>query len=117
NSLQTFTFGGAGVGGGFGGSGVLIQTTIQLPNTSTTTINTTVTVPDGGTVLLGGVKLLNEVRNEYGVPFLSKIPMIDRLFRNIGIARTSSSLMLMVTPRIVILEEEEEKLGIPSTAL
>jgi type II secretory pathway component GspD/PulD (secretin) len=117
NSLQTFTFGGAGVGGGFGGSGVLIQTTVQLPNTSTTTITTTVTVPDGGTVLLGGVKLLNEIRNEFGVPFLSKIPMIDRLFRNIGIARTSSSLMLMVTPRIVILEEEEEKLGIPSVAL
>jgi type II secretory pathway component GspD/PulD (secretin) len=117
NSLQTFTFGGAGVGGGFGGSGVLINTTVQLPNTTTTTITTTVTVPDGGTVLLGGVKLLNEIRNEYGVPFLSKIPMIDRLFRNIGIARTSSSLMLMVTPRIVILEEEEEKLGIPSVAL
>jgi hypothetical protein len=28
----------------------------------------------------------------------------------------STSLMLMVTPRIIILEEEEEKLGIPSTA-
>ncbi len=99
------------------GSGTVLQTTLQLPNVTTTTINTTVTVPDGGTVLLGGVKLLNEVRTEYGVPFLSKIPMIDRLFRNIGIARTTSSLMLMVTPRIMILEEEEEKLGIPSTAL
>ncbi len=117
NSIQNFTFGAGAVGGGFVGSGTVLNTTIQLPNTTTTTITTTVTVPDGGTVLLGGVKLLNEVRNEYGVPFLSKIPMIDRLFRNIGIARTSSSLMLMVTPRIVILEEEEEKLGIPSTAL
>jgi hypothetical protein len=26
-------------------------------------------------------------------------------------------LMLMVTPRIIILEEEEERLGVPSTAL
>ena len=83
----------------------------------TTTVQTTVTVPDGGTVLLGGVKQLNEQRLEYGVPVLSKIPWLDRLFRNVGIGRVSTSLMLMVTPRIIILEEEEEKLGVPTTAL
>jgi hypothetical protein len=42
--------------------------------------------------------------------------LLDRLFRNVGINRVTSSVMLMVTPRIVILEEEEEKLGIPSVA-
>ena len=99
-----------------GGAGAVISTTIQLPNTTTNTVTTTVTVPDGGTVLLGGVKTLNETRTEYGVPVLSKIPMIDRLFRNVGIGRTTNSLMLMVTPRIIILEEEEEPLGIPSVA-
>ena len=93
-----------------------ITATIQLPNTTTNTITTTVTVPDGGTVLLGGVKTLNEQRTEYGVPVLSKMPLIDRLFRNVGIGRNSHSLMLMVTPRIIILEEEEERLGIPSVA-
>ncbi len=92
------------------------QTTVQLPNTTTTTITTTVTVPDGGTVLLGGVKQLNEERTEFGVPVVSKIPLLDRLFRNVGIGRTTNSVMLMVTPRIIILEEEEEKLGIPSVA-
>jgi type II secretory pathway component GspD/PulD (secretin) len=71
----------------------------------------------GGTVLLGGVKRLNEQRTEYGVPVLSKMPWIDRLFRNVGIGKISTSLMLMVTPRIIILEEEEERLGVPSTAL
>ncbi len=104
----------AAVGGtGFGGGAAAINGSIQLPNTTTNTVRTTVTVPDGGTVLLGGVKTLNEQRVEYGVPILSKTPLIDRLFRNIGIGRTTTSLMLMVTPRIVILEEEEAKLGIP----
>jgi len=46
------------------------------------------------------------------VPLLSKIPYIDRLFRNVGIGRTTDSLMMMVTPHIIIQEEEEEKLGI-----
>jgi len=88
-------------------------TTIQLPTFSYVTVTTTVSVPDGGTVLLGGVKRLSEGRSEDGVPMLSKIPYINRLFRNVGIGRTTESLLLMVTPRIIIQEEEEEKLGIP----
>ena len=85
-------------------------TTIQLPEFVFTTVQTTVSVPDGGTVLLGGIKRLREGRNEYGVPILSKIPYINRLFKNVGLGRVTDSLMLMVTPRIIIQEEEEEKL-------
>jgi len=85
-------------------------TTIQLPEFLFTTVTTTVSVPDGGTVLLGGIKRLREGRNEFGVPILSKIPYINRLFKNVGLGRTTDSLMLMVTPRIIIQEEEEEKL-------
>jgi general secretion pathway protein D len=85
-------------------------TTIQLPEFLFTTVTTTVSVPDGGTVLLGGIKRLREGRNEFGVPILSKVPYINRLFKNVGLGRTTDSLMLMVTPRIIIQEEEEEKL-------
>jgi general secretion pathway protein D len=87
-------------------------TTVQLPTFAFTTVSTTVSVPDGGTVLLGGIKRLKEARNEQGMPVLSKLPYINRLFKNVGIGRESQSLMLMVTPRIIIQEEEEEKLGI-----
>jgi general secretion pathway protein D len=92
-------------------------TTVQLPTFAYVSVTTTVSVPDGGTVLLGGIKRLSEGRNEFGVPILSKIPYINRLFKNVGIGRESSSLMMMVTPRIIIQEEEEEKLGLqqPST--
>ena len=85
-------------------------TTVQQPSIRTTTVTTTVSVPDGGTVLMGGIKRMQEARNEFGVPVLSKIPYINRLFKNVGIARTTESLMLMVTPRIIIQEEEEMKL-------
>ena len=75
-------------------------------------MSTTVSVPDGGTILLGGIKRLSEGRDEEGVPMLSKLPYINRLFKNVGISRTTQSLMMMVTPRIIIQEEEEERLGI-----
>ncbi len=87
-------------------------TTVQLPTFQFVSVTTTVSVPDGGTVLLGGIKRLNEGRREFGVPLLSKVPYVNRLFRNVGIGRTTDSLMMMVTPRIIIQEEEEEKLGI-----
>jgi general secretion pathway protein D len=87
-------------------------TTVQLPTFSFITVTTTVSVPDGGTVLLGGTKRLNEGRSEFGVPMLNKIPYINRLFKNVGIGRETQSLMMMVTPRIIIQEEEEERLGI-----
>ena len=72
-------------------------------------MQTTVAVPDGGTVLMGGLKRLSEGRNEYGPPMLSKIPYISRLFKNVAYGRTAESLLIMVTPRIIIQEEEEEK--------
>jgi general secretion pathway protein D len=87
--------------------------TVQLPAFQFVSVVTTVSVPDGGTVLLGGIKRLSEGRNEFGVPLLSKVPYINRLFRNVGIGRDTDSLMMMVTPRIIIQEEEEERLGVP----
>jgi general secretion pathway protein D len=85
-------------------------TTVQLPEFSFVSVTTTVSVPDGGTVLLGGIKRLAEGRTERGVPILGKLPYINRLFKNVGIGRTTTSLMMMVTPRIIIQEEEEENL-------
>jgi general secretion pathway protein D len=109
---------GSGLGAGLTGSSANTGelevnssgTTIQLPEFIFTTVTTTVSVPDGGTVLLGGIKRLREGRNEFGVPILSKVPYVNRLFKNVGLARTTDSLMLMVTPRIIIQEEEEDKL-------
>jgi general secretion pathway protein D len=89
--------------------------TVQLPSFQQITVVTTVSVPDGGTVLLGGIKRMSEGRNEFGVPLLSKLPYINRLFRNVAIGRETDSLMMMVTPRIIIQEEEEERLGIDVT--
>jgi type II secretory pathway component GspD/PulD (secretin) len=92
----------------------LFQMFLQQPTFTTISILTTVSVPDGGTVLIGGLKTLSEGRNEFGPPILSKIPYINRLFKNVGYGRDAQSLMIMVTPRIIInLEEEIRQTGGP----
>jgi type II secretory pathway component GspD/PulD (secretin) len=93
--------------GGFQGQPVLFTQFLQQPVVTAINLNTTVSVPDGGTVLLGGLKRLSEGRNEFGPPVLSKIPYINRLFKNTGYGREAESLMIMITPRIIINEEEE----------
>jgi general secretion pathway protein D len=87
-------------------------TTVQLPTFAFQTVTTTVSVPDGGTVLLGGIKRMTEVRRENGVPMLSKLPYLNRLFTNVAIGKASESLMMMVTPRIIIQSEEEAAIGV-----
>jgi len=104
--------GAAGGTAGTAGAGAATQVTIQRPIFEIVSVATTVSVPDGGTVLLGGIKRLREGRNMAGVPILNKIPYISRLFKNTGVGRETQSLMLMVTPRIIIQEEEEELLGV-----
>jgi len=106
-------FGGGGGGGGGGGAGMAAgaQAEIVVPIFSFNTVLTTVSVPDGGTVLMGGLKTKTELRNEYSTPILNKIPYVNRLFTDTGVQSFSTSLLLMVTPRIIIQEEEEDLLG------
>ena len=93
--------------GGSQGQPIPFTQFLQQPAFTTLTINTTVVCPDGGTVLLGGLKQLSEGRNEFGPPVLSKIPYLNRLFKNVGIGRETKHIMIMVTPRIIINSEEE----------
>jgi Flp pilus assembly secretin CpaC len=92
-----------------GSQGIPIPFTqfLQQPSFTSLNIQTTVVCPDGGTVLLGGLKTLQEGRNEFGPPVLSKIPYLNRLFKNVGIGRETRHIMIMVTPRIIINAEEE----------
>ncbi|HEY1379292.1 MAG TPA: hypothetical protein VGF55_20990 [Gemmataceae bacterium] len=95
--------------GGAQGQPIPFTQFIQQPDVATVSIQTTVSIPDGGTVILGGMKTLSEGRNEFGPPVLSKLPYVNRLFKNVGYGREAQSLLLMVTPRIIINSEEEER--------
>lgn len=100
--------GGAG-GGGIGGGGAISEASIQVPVVTATTLNTTVTVPDQGTVLLGGQRLVEEVQVETGVPVLSKIPILSRFFSNRIDVKEEQTLLILIKPTILIQNEEEER--------
>ena len=110
--LVPFTFQGA-TSATATGSGTVVAAagsgTIQLPETAQTLIRTTVSVPDGGTLLLGGQTIAAETTREVGVPVLSKIPYLKRLFTSRSMAKDESILLILVRPTIVMQREIEQK--------
>ncbi len=94
--------------GGTGGGGGTSTFRIQLPITETTQIITQVSVPDGGTLLIGGQKLVGETEIEAGVPVLSHVPVLNRAFTNRTAVKDEQTLLILVTPKILVQPEEEE---------
>ena len=86
------------------------QITIQLPTINMFSVNTVVSVPDGGTTSLGGVNSYSAGRTSRGVPGLANIPVAGRLFNNAGIGSDSSSNQATVKATIISLKEQEEQL-------
>ncbi len=83
---------------------------IQLPITQLTIVNTTVSIPDKGTVLIGGQRKVTEIEVEVGVPVLSKVPWLNRFFTNRITEKEEKNLLILVRPEIIVQQENEDLL-------
>jgi type II secretory pathway component GspD/PulD (secretin) len=70
---------------------------------------TSVTIPDGGTALLGGFRDIQEKWFKSSVPFLDSIPLLNALARRKGEVRETSSLMILLKAQMISVREEEKK--------
>jgi len=92
------------------GSGATVQDLkIQLPLIESAVAQTRVSVPDCGTLLIGGQKISGEAERNQGVPVLSKIPLIGRLFENRSKIKDEKILLILIKPTIIIQREFEEQ--------
>ncbi len=62
----------------------------------------TVNVKSGSTVLVGGILTADKTKNTYGIPILSKIPLIGNLFNSINDLSQKEDLLIMLTPKITL---------------
>ncbi len=92
---------------GNNGKAAPVTQLLQQPQLTSLTVEKTVVVPDGGTVVFFGFKKQTETRYENGPPVLSKVPYLNRLFKNVGYGTEAQTLLILVTPRIIINENEE----------
>lgn len=64
-------------------------------------LNTSVLVPDGGLLVLGGLSQEETRENVQGVPGVSRVPLLGRLFKSRSSARSKRNLMIFLRPIIL----------------
>ena len=86
---------------------VAFMVPIGIPQIALQQSFTSVTVPNGGTVLLGGFKSLSENKFTSYLPIIGRIPLIGNLFRRKANLTEKRSLVILLSARIVDLRGEE----------
>ena len=80
---------------------------------NTRSAQTTVTVQDGHTIVLGGLITTDDQRRESKVPILGDIPLLGALFKSVSISKQRTELLIILTPRVVanVAEGDETTAG------
>ena len=64
-------------------------------------LSTSLTLQDGGSLLMGGLISENRSLGQQGIPGLGKVPVLGRLFRTDTYQEDRTELMVMVTPYVI----------------
>ncbi len=72
-----------------------------IPALNTQSAETKVTIPDGGTVVIGGIIISSQRVDITQVPIVGSIPIIGNLFKRTNISVQSQELLFFLTPRII----------------
>lgn len=81
-----------------------VQPSIIEPNRPLVTrrnIENEVIIPDGQTVILGGLRRKNIRDSKEAIPFIGEIPGIGKLFSNTNLEDSSTEMIIFITPRII----------------
>ena len=82
------------------------QNVCDPPPINTRSVQTLVAVPNGQTMVMGG--LINDTKGNtsQGLPLLSRIPIIGGLFGTQELKNNRTELVLFITPRVVENEQD-----------
>lgn len=87
-------------------SGTSTPVTIQMPELRISRAQTTIKVPDGGSVMIGGLKRIQQVDRKSGIPLFSEIPLVGSVFSRKGKSEEIEDLIIVVTIHVTDLEEQ-----------
>ena len=72
-------------------------------------LKTIVNVPDGKSVLLGGLIQESKIDSSNEVPGLNKLPLIKYLFKNKSVSKKKSELIIIITPHVIYDNSDIER--------
>ena len=97
------------------GEGVTVLTDsnggeVTSPVKDITTANTTVKVPDGQTIVVGGMITNTDESIERKVPWLGDVPIVGQLFRYDANSHYRTELLIFLTPRVIRCDQDSEEI-------
>lgn len=85
----------------------------EVPNILTQELTTTVRVPNGSTIVLGGLITDDKTTDDAGVPYINRIPVLGPLLGGrSNKTRKRSELVVMIQPIVVDTNESMERASI-----
>jgi type IV pilus assembly protein PilQ len=72
------------------------------PSINTQMATTQVMVPDGGTVVFGGVTVASRTKSATLIPVLGNIPILGNLFKSSTVTTSDQELLFFVSPKVLI---------------
>ena len=82
----------------------------QLPELEVQSVFTTAVIPDGGSILLGGLSNIRNIERRAEVPWLAQIPIVGFFFKREGYSDENETLMILIRARITDVREEVSKI-------
>lgn len=83
---------------------------VQQPTIRFSNVNTVVSVPDGGTMSLGGIHRSAIGQRSFGVPLVGSTPGLGRLFANQSVGAAKSTSQASVKVHLISLREMEQNI-------
>ena len=87
-------------------AGQTAAVTFQLPELEIQSVFSTVVVPDGGSILIGGLSRIRNVERRAEVPWLANVPLLGFFFKEEGYSDERESLMILLRAWITDVKEE-----------
>ncbi len=84
---------------------------VPLYNKNSRKATTQVTVPNGATVVIGGLTNTNNTKTIQKVPLLGDIPLLGFLFRNTITERQQVNLCIFITPHVIRSQDTMTRLA------
>jgi general secretion pathway protein D len=82
----------------------------NIPTISTRYVRTSVTAPNGSTIVLGGLITDSKQKTFNGIPVLDRIPYLGVLFRSTTVSNMRTELIILMCPEVTLTDLDLHRL-------
>ena len=86
------------------------DSTIGSPSIFNRTVETSLSLRDGGSIVIGGLMSHRQTETDSGIPLLKDVPVVGNLFKSQSDRKNKTELVLMIVPYIVGSDRRAQEL-------